>query len=179
MTLILNIWPPSPTGLFISSCTKFYKKNIPNFVIPYCVHKVISRFVYGDLDLWPSKSIGFILLSWLTCLPSLKKMRTTVESFFALTRSKRNTRMYRRTYGRTDVTTAALLYCIQLWIHLVLFSRCGDLRLIRPVLNSPTVQFSYIILYIYNWISPVLNSPSGQRAKRLKIKRGRNFPCIQ
>ena len=26
---------------------------------------------------------------------------------------------------------------------------------------------------------PVLNSPSGERAERVKIKWGRNFPCIQ
>ena len=32
---------------------------------------------------------------------------------------------------------------------------------------------------MYNSISPVLNLPSGQRGKRAKIKRGRNFPCIQ
>ena len=38
------------------------------------------------------------------------------------------------------------LYCIQLWIRPVLFSPYGDLKLIRPVLNSPTLQFSYTIL---------------------------------
>ena len=37
-------------------------------------------------------------------------------------------------------------YCIQLWIRPVLFSSCIDLKLIRPVLNSPTLQFSYTIL---------------------------------
>ena len=31
-------------------------------------------------DLWPQKSIGFILSSWLTCLPSLTKKYTTVLS---------------------------------------------------------------------------------------------------
>ena len=44
---------------------------------------------------------------------------------------------------------------------------------IRPLSNFLTYSFMY-----YS-ISPVLNSPSGQRAKRVKIKRGRNFPCIQ
>ena len=39
-------------------------------------------------------------------------------------------------------------YCIQLWIRPVLFSPFWDLILIRQVLNSPTLQFSYIILYI-------------------------------
>ena len=29
-------------------------------------------------DLWPQKSIGFILSSWLTCLPSLTKKHATV-----------------------------------------------------------------------------------------------------
>ena len=40
-----------------------------------------------------------------------------------------------------------MIYCIQLWICSVLYSPYGDLRLIRPVLNSPTHQFSYIFLY--------------------------------
>ena len=31
-------------------------------------------------DLWPPKSIGFILSSWLTCLPSLTKKHATVQS---------------------------------------------------------------------------------------------------
>ena len=29
------------------------------------------------------------------------------------------------------------------------------------------------------WISPVLNSPSGKWAKKAKINRGQNFPCMQ
>ena len=44
---------------------------------------------------------------------------------------------------------------------------------IRPFSNFVTQSFTY-----YS-ISPVLNSPSGQRTKRAKIKQGRNFPCIQ
>ena len=52
----------------------------------------------------------------------------------------------------------------------VLFSPYNNLKL-----NSP--NFLYLILFIiYNSISSVLNLPSGQRAK---IRRGRNFPCIQ
>ena len=43
--------------------------------------------------------------------------------------------------------TSECKYCIQLWILPVLFSPYTDLRLIRPVLNSPTVQVSYIIIY--------------------------------
>ena len=31
-------------------------------------------------DLWPPKSIGIILSSWLTCLPSLTKKHATVQS---------------------------------------------------------------------------------------------------
>ena len=54
-----------------------------------------------------------------------------------------------------------------------------DLRLIRPVLNLPTIQFYYLISFINIFIHPVLNSPSNQGVKRAKIKRGRNFPCIQ
>ena len=46
----------------------------------YGVHKLISIYVHYDLDLWPSKSIGFILSPWLTCLPSLIKKSTTVKS---------------------------------------------------------------------------------------------------
>ena len=38
-------------------------------------------------------------------------------------------------------------YCIQLWICPVLYSPYIDLRLIRQVLNLPTLQFSDIILY--------------------------------
>ena len=41
---------------------------------------------------------------------------------------------------------------------------------IHPQSNFLTQSF------LYNSIGPVLNSPSGQRAKRAKIKRGRNFP---
>ena len=63
-------------------------------------------------------------------------------------------------------------------LYTALNSPNRDLRLIRPVLNLSILQFSYIILYI--WFNKTsLNSPSGQRAKRAKIKRGRNFPCIQ
>ena len=46
----------------------------------YGVHKLISIYVHYDLDLWPSKSIGFILSPWLICLPSLIKKSTTVKS---------------------------------------------------------------------------------------------------
>ena len=44
---------------------------------------------------------------------------------------------------------------------------------IRPLFNIVTHFFIYLS------ISPVLNSPSSQRTKRAKIKRGRSFPCIQ
>ena len=46
----------------------------------YGVHKLISIYVHYDLDFWPSKSIGFILSPWLTCLQSLIKKSTTVKS---------------------------------------------------------------------------------------------------
>ena len=36
------------------------------------------NYVHCDLDLWHPKSIGFILSSWLTCLPSLIKKHTLV-----------------------------------------------------------------------------------------------------
>ena len=44
---------------------------------------------------------------------------------------------------------------------------------IRPISNFLTKSFTH------NLISPVLTLPSCQRAKRAKIKRGRNLPCIQ
>ena len=44
---------------------------------------------------------------------------------------------------------------------------------IFPFPSFPTHYF------IYKSLSPVLNPPSGQRAKRAKIKQGWNFPCIQ
>ena len=58
-------------------------------------------------------------------------------------------------------------YCIQLWIHPVLFSPFEDPRLIRPFLNSPTLHFSYIILYIQlNWPSFKLAlEPEGEKGK--------------
>ena len=55
-------------------------------------------------------------------------------------------------------------YCIQFWICPVLFLPYRDLTLICPVLNLLTLNFSYIII-TYNSSSPVLNSPSCQRAK--------------
>ena len=49
---------------------------------------------------------------------------------------------------KTRCISETSIYCIQLCIRPVLFSPYRDLRLIRPVLNSSTLQFSYIILYI-------------------------------
>ena len=50
--------------------------------------------------------------------------------------------------------------------------------------DSPSLEFAHSPIFFtysftYKSIGPILNSPSGQRAKRVKIKRGRNFPCIQ
>ena len=56
--------------------------------------------------------------------------------------------------SKDDMLSRHVTYCIQLWIRPVLFSPYKDLRLIRPVLNSPTYQFCYIILTIeLNWPS--------------------------
>ena len=44
----------------------------------YHVLKLITIYVYCDLDLWPPKLIGSILSLWLTCLQSLIKKRSTV-----------------------------------------------------------------------------------------------------
>ena len=38
---------------------------------------------------------------------------------------------------------------VSLILYTVVFSPYIDLTLVRPVLNSPTLQFSYIIIYIY------------------------------
>ena len=59
-------------------------------------------------------------------------------------------------------------YCIQLWIRPVLFSPFRDLWLIRPVLNSPSLEFYYIILSI------LFNSPSFEFALRLEGEKGEN-----
>ena len=42
--------------------------------------------------------------------------------------------------------TVAWELAIQIWIRQVLFSPNGDPKLIHPVLNSPIIQFYYIIL---------------------------------
>ena len=42
-----------------------------------------------------------------------------------------------------------LQYCIQLWIRPVLFSPYRGLSLICPVLNSPSLEFNYIILSVW------------------------------
>ena len=43
-------------------------------------HTDRRRTKWSLCDLWPLKSIGFILSPWLTCLPSLIKKSTTVKS---------------------------------------------------------------------------------------------------
>ena len=82
--------------------------------------------------------------------------------------------LFHPTYFCVRSVTNLITNSIQLWIRPVLFSPNRVLKLIRQVLNSPIPQFSNIL--IYNSISPILNSPSGQRAKRAKIKRGEIFP---
>ena len=57
-----------------------FDKEICNGLVSSVFHKLISIYVHYDLDLWPSKSIGFILSPWLTCLQSLIKKSTTVKS---------------------------------------------------------------------------------------------------
>ena len=59
-------------------------------------------------DLWPPKSIGFILSSWLTCLPSLTKKHATVQSLSCSQGPCLDARMH--THTHTHGTTAALLY---------------------------------------------------------------------
>ena len=46
----------------------------------YPVYKLISIYIRCDLDLWPPKSIVFIVSPWLTSLTSLMKKHTLVKS---------------------------------------------------------------------------------------------------
>ena len=63
-------------------------------------------------------------------------------------------------------------------IHIeILYTALNSPSLIFPLWRSETESPS--LEFAHSPISPVLNSPSGQRAKRAKIKRGQNFPCIQ
>ena len=53
-------------------------------------------------DLWPPKSIGFILSSWLTCLPSLTKKYATVLSLSCSQGPCTDGRTDGTTHGRTE-----------------------------------------------------------------------------
>ena len=49
--------------------------------------------------------------------------------------------------------------------------------------NLPSLEFAHSSIFLHIlcilFISQVLNSPSGQRSKRVKIKWGQNFPYKQ
>ena len=74
----------------------------------YCVHKFMSTYVHCDLDLWPPKSKGFILVK--TSQSSLMKMHKMVQ-FLPRSQSRSVT------HTPTDGTTVALLYLLGNALH--------------------------------------------------------------
>ena len=78
-------WPLTSKINRVHPCTKVnisakFDEEIHNGLVSIVF---ISLFPYMSIvtltfDLWPTKSIGLILLPWLTCLPSLIKKQTTV-----------------------------------------------------------------------------------------------------
>ena len=73
---------PTATHYPLTMCNMSAKfdKQIQNGLVSIVF---TSLFPYMSIvtltfDLWPPKSIGFILSSWLTCLPSFTKKHTTV-----------------------------------------------------------------------------------------------------
>ena len=73
----------------------------------YLVHKLkkklISIYVNCDLDLWPPKSIGFILSSLWTCMPSLMNRHNSLVSI-VFTRSKRDGHTHTHGRNHSNVT---------------------------------------------------------------------------
>ena len=81
----LDLWPLTSKinrvhPLTMVNMSAKFDKEIHNCLV---FIKFTSLFPYMSIvtltfDLWPPKSIGFILSSWLTCLPSLTKKHATV-----------------------------------------------------------------------------------------------------
>ena len=108
----LDLWPLTfkinrVHPLTMVNMSAKFDKEIHNGLVSIVFTSLFSymSIVTLTFDLWPPKSIGFILLSWLTCLPSLTKKYATVYCFH-----KVHARTDGTTHWRTDGTTAALLY---------------------------------------------------------------------
>ena len=81
----LDLWPPTSKinrvhPLTMCNMSAKFVKQIQNGLVSIVF---TSLFPYMSIvtltfDLWPQKSIGFILSSWLTCLPSLINKYKTV-----------------------------------------------------------------------------------------------------
>ena len=68
VTLTFDLWPPKLKGVHSSSehgehVCQVWSRSTQWFSY-YHFHKLISICVHCDLDLWPSKPIGSILLPW-------------------------------------------------------------------------------------------------------------------
>ena len=83
----LDLWPLTSKinrnhPLTMANMSAKFDKEIDNGLVSIMF---TSLFPYVStvtltFNLWPPKSIGFILSSWLTCLPSLTKKHATVQS---------------------------------------------------------------------------------------------------
>ena len=81
----LDLWPPTSKinrvhPLTMANMSAKFDQEAHNSLVSIVF---TSLFPYMSIvtltfDLWPPKLIGFILSSWLTCLPSLTKKHATV-----------------------------------------------------------------------------------------------------
>ena len=115
----LDLWPPTSKikrdhPLTMANMSAKFDQETHNSLVSIVF---TSLFPYMSIvtlifDLWPLKSIGFILSSWLTCLYQAWQRNTQRCSLYRV--QKVHARTERRTDGRTDGltdgTTAALLY---------------------------------------------------------------------
>ena len=165
-------WPLSPkVNRFILSpwltCLPGLIRSTQRF-IHYRVHKLISKNVHCDLDLWPLTSKINSIHPFIMVNMSAKFDEESHKGLVSImyTMSKRN----RHTHGRTERTTAALLYLLRnalrgdnkaLFTRYVLTdmfqSRPKDILLIRAftryvwqsclwIFPSKIISFVYIIL---------------------------------
>ena len=78
--------------LIKATCAKFYKNILTVWSLScsqgyfhdlYHVHKVTSTLIHCDLDVWPPKSIDFVLSSWASFAPCLIKKLYLVHKFIS------------------------------------------------------------------------------------------------
>ena len=62
--------------------TQFYNITTQSVAFPRTLHLSMMPILTFNFDLWPPKSIEFILSPWLTCLPSLMKKHTQWFSLY-------------------------------------------------------------------------------------------------